>query len=530
MAGGVVEESCVRVTCWLETRSEGERAERAVAIFHFSIISMAAPPLAASPRPMSGRALAGRIASATFTRLRGGVCNRAGASVRAAASAAADPLPSTSTSASSPPAPLPRGAYVHLPFCVRKCLYCDFAVQALGARAAAAVAPLSPGALRGAPATQTLTRTRPPALDSYLSTLHAEIDATAGPGPGDPPLETLSFGGGTPSLIPPPDLARIVEAVREKWGFSETAEISMEADPGTFDAERLAAYIRDAGVTRLSIGVQSFEGDLLKACGRSHDAADVAAAIEAIQKVAPRSWSLDLMGGLPGLTAAIWARTLRAAITAGPDHISVYDLQVEAGTPFARLYSPGVAPLPSETAAAEQFEAAGSILGAAGFERYEVSNFARSPSHRSAHNALYWRGDVDWLAFGLGATSRLGGVRVARPRGVREWERWVEGLKASGGVPRSADSDAASPPSSSDLLTDIVMLRLRTADGLDLEEVGARFGGAAAAAVERGLAPHAEAGRAVRVASTASTWRLTDPAGFVVSNSIISDVFAALDV
>ena len=165
MAGGVVEESCVRVTCWLETRSEGERAERAVAIFHFSIISMAAPPLAASPRPMSGRALAGRIASATFTRLRGGVCNRAGASVRAAASAAADPLPSTSTSASSPPAPLPRGAYVHLPFCVRKCLYCDFAVQALGARAAAAVAPLSPGALRGAPATQTLNRTRPPALD-----------------------------------------------------------------------------------------------------------------------------------------------------------------------------------------------------------------------------------------------------------------------------------------------------------------------------------------------------------------------------
>lgn len=468
---------------------------------------------------------------------RGAARQSGAAGARAAAAADAPPTPpptaSTSTSAPSPaapaPPPLPRGAYVHLPFCVRKCLYCDFAVTALGARAAAAIAPLSAGALRGS----ARALSRPPALDAYLSTLHAEIAATAGPSPGDPPLTTLSFGGGTPSLIPPPDLARLVDAVASKWGLAPGAEISMEADPGTFDAARLRAYVADAGVTRLSIGVQSFEGDLLTVCGRSHDADDVAAAVEAIQAVGPPSWSLDLMSGLPGLTAAAWARTLRAAIAAGPDHISVYDLQVEDGTPFARLYSPGVAPLPSEGNAAGQYEAAGELLGAAGFERYEVSNFARSGAHRSAHNGLYWRGDEDWLAFGLGATSRLGGVRVARPRGVRAWEAWVEGLSAAGGVP-GGGGGAVNPPSRADLLTDIVMLRLRTADGLDLAEVGARFGAGAAAAVARGLTPHAAGGRAARVVGgggggSGDTWRLTDPAGFVVSNSIIADVFAELE-
>jgi oxygen-independent coproporphyrinogen-3 oxidase len=259
----------------------------------------------------------------------------------------------------------------------------------------------------------------------------------------------------------------------------------------------------------------------------------VAAALEAVAAAGPASWSLDLMSGLPGLGRAAWARTLAAALAAGPDHISVYDLQVEAGTPFARLYTPGVAPLPSEAEAADQFEAAGAVLGAGGFQRYEVSNFAVSPAHRSAHNALYWRGDADWLAFGVGATSRLGGVRVARPRGVRAWVAWVERLggEAAAGVP-ATDFDAPHPdppPTRADLLTDIVMLRLRTADGLDVAEVGRAFGAGAAAAIERALTPHAAEGRAARVEGTPATWRLTDPAGFVVSNTVIADVFAALD-
>ena len=424
--------------------------------------------------------------------------SRRGMSTTTRARAETSTTSTLSTSAlATPPRSLPRGAYVHLPFCVRKCLYCDFAVTALGARGAAAVAPLSPGALRGGNVSPS---GRPPALTSYLATLHSEIAATAGPAPGDPPLATLSFGGGTPSLLPPDDLARLVEAVDKKWGLAHDAEISMEADPGTFDAPRLRSYITDARITRISIGVQTFEDDLLRACGRSHDAGDVRAALEAVAVARPHSWSLDLMSGLPGLNARAWAATLRAALAACPDHISVYDLQVEPGTPFARLYTPGVAPLPSEGAAADQFESAGAILGDGGFQRYEVSNFAASPAHRSAHNALYWRGDADWLAFGLGATSRLGGVRVARPRGVRDWTAWVGRLEEGGrGVPAAAfgpQSCPDLPPTRADLLTDIVMLRLRTADGLDLVEVGRAFGKEAAAAVVRGLAPHAAAGRA----------------------------------
>jgi coproporphyrinogen III oxidase-like Fe-S oxidoreductase len=456
---------------------------------------------------------------------------------------AAEPAPATTTT--TPPPPSPAGAYIHLPFCVRKCLYCDFAVTPLGARAAAAVAPLSPGAWRRRKGGGNATLPqRPPGMDAYLATLHAEISATAGPPPGAPPLRTLSFGGGTPSLIPPDDLARLVDAVDAKWGLAPGAEISIEADPGTFDAARLRAYISSARVTRISIGVQSFDDELLKVCGRSHDAADVRAALDAVAAAGPRSWSVDLMSGLPGLDAGRWAASLAAAVAGGPDHVSVYDLQVEAGTPFARTYTPGVAPLPTEGQAAQQFAMAGTILGQAGLTRYEVSNFAASPSHRSAHNSLYWRGDTDWLAFGLGATSRLGGLRVARPRAVREYEGWVSALGAAGhGVP-CLDPAAGPPPPSTlssqaaaaDLLTDIVMLRLRTADGLDVGEVRRRFGRAAAAAVEAALAPHAAGGRAVRVKleewegdGDAATWRLIDPAGFVVSNAVIADVFAALD-
>ena len=184
------------------------------------------------------------------------VNHQRGLGTRAAAAAGAEAAParpaqpsSAATSPSSSPSTTlpprrPRGAYIHLPFCVRKCLYCDFAVTALGARAAAAVAPLSPGALRGVTGSGRAggggqAASPPAAMASYLATLHAEIAATAGPSPGDLPLTTLSFGGGTPSLVPPADLARLVDAVDAKWGLAPGAEVSMEADPGTFDAARL---------------------------------------------------------------------------------------------------------------------------------------------------------------------------------------------------------------------------------------------------------------------------------------------------
>lgn len=178
----------------------------------------------------------------------------------------------------------------------------------------------------------------------------------------------------------------------------------MEADPGTFDAERLRQYA-SAGVTRLSIGVQSFQDELLTACGRSHDVADVRRALDAVAAAGCADWSLDLISGLPGLTPALWRQSLEAAADARPSHVSVYDLQVELGTPFAKRYSPGEAPLPSGDEAADMYREASAVLSGAGYGHYEVSNHAL-PGRECRHNLVYWRAEP-YYAFGLGAASYL---------------------------------------------------------------------------------------------------------------------------
>lgn len=169
--------------------------------------------------------------------------------------------------------------------------------------------------------------------------------------------------------------------------------------------------------------------DLLRACGRAHGTADVAAALSAVAASGFPSWSLDLMSGLPGLTRAAWRQSLQSAIAAAPPHISVYDLQIEEGTPFAKWYSPGDAPLPPDGDAAEMYADAVRLLTAAGYEHYEVSNYA-SPGHRSRHNQVYWRGGGCY-AFGLGAASYLAGRRYSRPKGMQQYEAWVAEFEAS---------------------------------------------------------------------------------------------------
>ena len=528
------------------------------------------------------------------------------------------PVPSSS-STSSPSTrkqqllhvpPPPTSAYVHLPFCVKKCFYCDFPVRALGEAGAQSLLPNG---------TKEKSRTLPEGVSAYLDALLAEIAATS-PAAADPtrplpPLQTISFGGGTPSLLPPSEIARLVSALSEKFGgLAEDAEVSLEADPGTFDAESVAGYV-GAGVTRLSVGVQSFDEEVLKGCGRSHGVGDVEKALEVVSaarrnpkksKKKLRSWSLDLVAGLPGLDLGTWGETLRRAVAAGPDHVSVYDLQLEAGTPFgdaaARLESaakskkgaaaeaeeegaaaaaaeeeeksgggnktftlPG--PLPVEDDAAEMLRLASRVLGEAGYVRYEVSNYAKPErkseeereedaeveSHESRHNGVYWRGDEDYYAFGLGASSRFRGVRVTRPRSMRAYSRFVEELATRGdGVPSegdgsvdsSASSSASAPaldlaPTARDVLLEVAMLRLRTRGGLDLREVAERWGESEARAIREALAPSVAAGFAaeeeegsISSSSTSSAWpvvRLTDPEGFLVSNSVISDVFVGLD-
>ncbi|KAF8067246.1 hemW [Scenedesmus sp. PABB004] len=457
----------------------------------------------------------------------------------------------------------PTSAYVHLPFCKRKCFYCDFPVEAVGLEGAEKPRAQPEAAARrpGACARRLGTRDR---MAAYVDLVVREIRATAPLG--GAPLETVSFGGGTPSLVPPALLEELLGALRAQFGIAPGAEVSLEADPGTFDAAQLAAY-RALGVTRLSIGVQSFQQDLLAACGRSHSLADVRAAVEAVRGAGLPSWSLDLISGLPGLDLAGWRHSLEQAIAAGPDHVSVYDLQVEEGTPFDRWYGSGGrgrgrgrggggGALPEEPEAAAMFELASSLLTAAGYEHYEISNYAR-PGHRSRHNQVYWA-CRPYHAFGLGAASYTGGRRLSRPRGMAAYAAWVEAFAARGGGCPAAHLPAESVE---ERLLDHVMLSLRLSDGLDLcalqREHGAAVVRALLPAAERAMAaglmrlappapgaplPPAAAAAAAAGPGAACAWlrgalsvgeacgvRLSDPAGFMLSNAVISDLFAALD-
>ena len=199
----------------------------------------------------------------------------------------------------------PASAYVHLPFCKRRCYYCDFPVSVVGSR------PEQPGIQQG--------------MQDYINTLCKEIEATVKvPGP---PLQTIFFGGGTPTLVPPNLLQQILSVLDAKYGIAKDAEISMESDPGTFDANRLLDYM-SLGVNRFSMGVQCFQQNLLELCGRSHSLSDVYQAIDDIHEAGVQNWSLDLISGLPQLTSRDWQQSLQNAISANPAHISVYDLQV----------------------------------------------------------------------------------------------------------------------------------------------------------------------------------------------------------
>ena len=245
------------------------------------------------------------------------------------------------------------------------------------------------------------------------------------------------------------------------------------------------------------------------------------------------------MSGLPGLTETKWESFLEAAVDAGPHHLSVYDLQIEEHTPFAKQYRPGVSPLPSDEAAASMYATASLVLRNSGYEHYEISNYGRA-GHRCRHNMTYWEGG-QYYAFGMGAASYLQGRRFSRPRRLGAYLKWLQELEA-----KSAEESNAGRPvipgeeavveSAEDRLTDTIMLRLRLADGLDLEALRSDFvdGADVVDVILEAVAKHSEQGRAMIETSsadgkTATRIRLTDPEGFLVSNDVISDIFASVE-
>lgn len=330
----------------------------------------------------------------------------------------------------SRPLGAPLGVYVHWPYCARICPYCDFNVfKARGREAEAAE----------------LAR-------AIVRDLEAQAELT---GPRE--LVSVFFGGGTPSLMEPAWAAGIVDAARRLWTPAVDLEVTLEANPTDAEAGRFQAF-RDAGVNRLSLGLQSLDEAALKLLGRNHGALEGRRAAETAVRVFPRL-SIDMIYARPGQTPGAWAEELRRAVDLGAEHVSPYQLTIEAGTAFDRAVRRGTLVPPAEEPAAELYETTQAVLEAAGFEAYEVSNHAR-PGARSRHNLVYWQGE-DYVGVGPGAHGRItrDGVRIA----TRAADRPADYLSGSG-----ADAE---PLSAEQAAEERILSGLRIAQGVSFAEV-----------------------------------------------------------
>ena len=283
--------------------------------------------------------------------------------------------------------------YFHIPFCVRKCLYCDF-LSAPGTRAQ---------------------------IEAYMEALLTETRKRAGEYT-DRTVTSIFLGGGTPSVVPPQKIQELMDTVRGSFRLSKDAEITMEVNPGTADGERLAAYY-EAGINRLSIGLQSADEKELSALGRIHSFSDFLNIWEAGRRTGFSNMSVDLMSAIPGQTIASWRETLLKVLSLKypPEHISAYSLIVEEGTPFASLQKEGRLPLPDEDSERLMYEETGRILREHGYERYEISNYAK-PGYACRHNCGYWQRE-DYLGLGIGAASLVDNVRF---QNGRDLDRYLE--------------------------------------------------------------------------------------------------------
>jgi len=330
--------------------------------------------------------------------------------------------------------------YLHIPFCRRKCPYCAFVSQEPAA-----------GDLEG-----------------YGEILLAEMDLAAQAFRAEKPLESVYFGGGTPSLLDPSQVAGLLERAGSLFGPTQGAEITLETNPGTVDEERLAAF-RAAGVNRLSLGVQSLHDPMLATLGRIHSAREAGQAFEAARKAGFANIGIDLIHALPGQTLAQWRCELEQALALAPEHISIYGLTVEEGTPFAVKYADDSPLLPDEDLGASMFEEADDLLTAAGYEHYEIANYALR-GRRSGHNSGYWRRD-GYLGLGAGAHSflRTGfGIRFGNPAGLDDYARAV----AQGRLPRQDEQTLTRQ----DAIAEFMFLGLRMGDGVDSNGFRSEFG------------------------------------------------------
>jgi putative oxygen-independent coproporphyrinogen III oxidase len=361
----------------------------------------------------------------------------------------------------------PFGVYVHVPFCATRCGYCDFNTY---------TAEELPGGV---------------SAGTYAASAIAELRLARGVlGDSAPPVATVFFGGGTPTLLAPDQLAAIVRAIENLFGFEPGVEVTTEANPESVTPASFAA-LRAAGFTRLSLGMQSAAPRVLATLDRTHTPGRAVAAAREARAAGFGHVSLDLIYGTPGESDDDWRASLHAALDTEPDHVSAYSLTVEPGTRLHARVRRGELPAPEEDALADRYELADALLGEAGLRWYEISNWAASDGARCRHNLGYWRGG-DWWGIGPGAHSHVGGVR------------WWNVLHPSTYAARLAADE--SPAQARELLDaatrrfERIMLELRLTEGLDaalLDDAGRE---AAAQAVADGLAdPAALASGRVRL-------------------------------
>ena len=370
------------------------------------------------------------------------------------------------------------GLYIHIPFCKAKCIYCDF---------------------------YSLPRAEGQ-MDAYVSALTAQLAAWR-ERTTDCTIDTVYFGGGTPSYLGPNRLCRLLDTVFQSYRVAPGAEITLEANPDSAQDISALRQLHDAGFDRLSLGMQSADDAELRRIGRVHTCEQVQQAVTAARKAKLTNLSLDLIYGLPGQTMEDWQRTLADAVALGPEHLSCYGLKLEEGTPLWQQRQ--ALTLPDDDAQADMYLYTVAALSEAGYGQYEVSNFARA-GRESRHNLKYWRMQ-EYAGFGPGAHSDFGGVRYGY---VRDLDAYIAGRL----VLAEAETDGT-------LARDFeyVMLSLRTAEGIDRRTFENRYR-QRFEAMERLFVQYEQAGLAQR---TEGGWRLT-PRGFLVSNSIIVALQEAL--
>jgi oxygen-independent coproporphyrinogen-3 oxidase len=344
------------------------------------------------------------------------------------------------------------GVYLHVPFCASRCGYCDFNTYT--------ATELGGGSSR----------------ESYPEAVRAEL-ALAAKVVDPPRVDTVFVGGGTPTLLPAGELARLLAAIDATWGLATGAEVTTEANPESVDPASLAR-LRAAGFTRISLGMQSTAPHVLAVLDRRHTAGRAVAAVAEARAAGFDHVSLDLIYGTPGERAEDFAGSLAAALDAGVDHVSAYALIVEDGTALAGRVRRGELPAPDDDLAADRYLAAEAALSAAGFGWYEVSNWARSAAARCRHNLGYWTSG-DWWGLGPGAHSHVGGVRWWN---VKHPARYGQRLAAG-----RSPGYAREVLTAEQRRTEQVMLRLRLAEGLPLAGADQAMVQAAGRAVDDGL-------------------------------------------